>query len=349
MNGCDERLRHYEQLVSALRVGAFPEDMVRGSGFGAETFHYSMARTAEGYGSDLEAVAALLRRTRSLPPPEPVTAILPGNTPAPLIGVTVAAYLAARRLRARPPRAAHAFTAHWLAWAESLLPGLEAEIVADVPAERAAPLVVFGADETVTALTTASDAAVGFGHRFSVAFVDGTCLEAAAEAAAGDIVAWDQAGCLSPGTVFVAGGAVRAFAERLAAALARWEARYPRGRVADATAFAIRTLRLDVSLRETGQVFASPAGTAWSVLVDQEPVLEPSPSGRTVWVRPVEDWNALVSLLQPHGEHLEAVGVAGRTGDHPFAAHVPVRLGEMQSPPLLRRQSGHPAILAQWL
>ncbi|MEM1418378.1 MAG: acyl-CoA reductase, partial [Myxococcota bacterium] len=97
-------------------------------------------------------------------------------------------------------------------------------------------LHVYGSDATVLrwrALAPAGAAFVPHGHGVGAAVVPSfaTDLERAAEGLALDVAAYDQRGCLSPVRVLVEGDAGRAdaLAEALGAALARQEARMPRG------------------------------------------------------------------------------------------------------------------------
>jgi hypothetical protein len=79
-------------------------------------------------------------------------------------------------------------------------------------------------------------------------------LDAAAEALADDVIAFDQRGCLSPRIAFVAASSAFAFGEKLHAALTAREQRIPRGELssserADAQRYA-DTLRFAGTLYE---------------------------------------------------------------------------------------------------
>jgi hypothetical protein len=106
-----------------------------------------------------------------------------------------------------------------------------------------------GSDETLDAVRRrlrASTRFLGYGHRVSFAFVTSDALarfeaRRTIAAAANDVVAWNQLGCLSPHVFYVEHGAVGAekFAELLAADLASVEAVEPRGALSTEEAAAI--------------------------------------------------------------------------------------------------------------
>lgn len=155
--------------------------------------------------------------------------------------------------------------------------------------------------------------------------------EAAADlaaAAARDVAAFDQQGCVSPHTVFVErGGALgpREFAESLAAALERLAAELPRGRLDPAESTRIHQLRAEAEMRGA-TVLASPRGTEWTVIVEEDRPFEPSPLNRVVFVRPVDDLGRAIESLAPVGRHLQTVALeAGSEELESLAA----RLGEI--------------------
>ncbi|PYM11232.1 MAG: hypothetical protein DME18_14515, partial [Verrucomicrobia bacterium] len=117
-----------------------------------------------------------------------------------------------------------------------------------------------GSDETLAQIRSHLPAHVrflGYGHRVSFGFIAREALsnhgaKKIAAAAAADVVAWDQLGCLSPHLFYVeAGGAVSAelFAETLAGELAKREQTEPRGNIPAADAAAIASRRAGYDIR----------------------------------------------------------------------------------------------------
>src|SRR5690606_34315602 len=108
-------------------------------------------------------------------------------------------------------------------------------------------VVASGSDETIEALRRSVPSRtrfLGYGHRVSAAYIAREMLgpneeQRVVEAAAADVVAWDQLGCLSPHVIYVETGGLQppeGFAKPLAEELARVEKTLPRGRVDAETA-----------------------------------------------------------------------------------------------------------------
>jgi len=109
----------------------------------------------------------------------------------------------------------------------------------DIAAEAAAmtdvdAVIAFGSDETVDAIRArvpADKHFIGYGTRHSLGLVAASAdLAVAAEAASFDVCLFDQAGCMSPQTIYVVGDASRAlrFANALDGAMRRTSMRLPR-------------------------------------------------------------------------------------------------------------------------
>jgi hypothetical protein len=105
----------------------------------------------------------------------------------------------------------------------------ETDAIADVDA-----VIAFGSDETVNAVRTrvpSDKHFIGRGTRYSLGLVTaGADLTSAADAAAVDVCMFDQAGCMSPQTIYVVGKPSRAlrFAHALDGAMRRASVRLPR-------------------------------------------------------------------------------------------------------------------------
>ena len=217
-------------------------------------------------------------------------------------------------------------------------------------------IVASGSDATVAAV----GARVGpprrlvtYGHRLSVAVVGsealrGNGLRDAADRLALDVALWDQLGCLSPVAAYVVDADVAAadsFAEALSGALADVEERLPRGAVDKATAARIALERADAEMRGAAgarvAVHAG-AGSSWTVVREDAPVVRPAPLHRFVRVLPTSDGAALIDALAPLGPHLAAAALAGFGAETPalarrladLGASRICALGSMQCPPL---------------
>jgi hypothetical protein len=230
-----------------------------------------------------------------------------------------------------------------------------------------------GSDEVITEIRRRLPARVRFvpyGHKLSVAYVTRDSLnKSGAEKIAGsvaeDIVAWNQLGCLSPHAVYVENGAnidTLAFAEILGGQLDLRESIEPRGVVSPQTSAAITTSRMFYEVRASAdketKVFASPGGTAWTVIHENSPQLQASCLNRFIFVKPVDTVDEFVaSVGNLHGQ-ISTVGLAA-----PMArlqtisrqlAEVGVtricRVGNMQHPPLTWRHDGRPSLgeLVTW-
>jgi hypothetical protein len=235
----------------------------------------------------------------------------------------------------------------------------------DAAAERAVfaeadAVVVEGGAEAVAGArdrTPATARFVAHGPKVSFAVVsEGAAADPeTARAAAHDVAAFDQQGCVSPHLVYVEGeeAAARAFAGRLAGALARVEAERPRGRITPAEAGDIQQLRGAAEFRPGAEVLADPTGTAWTVIVQPDPAFALSCLNRVVHVRPLARLDDLPGLLTPVRPYLQTVGVAGDaalyrrvaelTGPLGVARVCP--LGRMAHPPADWRHDGRPRLL----
>ncbi len=225
---------------------------------------------------------------------------------------------------------------------------------------EAAAVVVFGSDDTIAAVHRrlhARQVFIPHGHRVSFAIVFDDPEFRSVAAAARDVSAFDQHGCLSPHVIYVTGDA-RAYAERLAQAMALHEYVSPRDRVSLAEAAGIRGARDEINFRgalgEDCQIWQSPGATAWTVAFDTEAGFPRSPLNRFIYVKPVPgDWTA--ELRSVH-EHLSAIGIWPATPNFSRAtvtlgASRVCELGRMQRPPWTWHQDGFAplASLVHWI
>ncbi len=230
-----------------------------------------------------------------------------------------------------------------------------------------------GSDETLARLHEVVPAHVrflGYGHRLSFGYVahellSSHALPKVAAAAARDVAAWNQLGCLSPHAFFVEAGGrnpPERFAEALAEELARCEQAQPRGTlpVAEAAAIAARRAFYEVRAahsRDT-QLWASPGSTAWTVVFENGPRLSASCLNRFVYVKAVAGIDEALAGADEFRGKIATVGLAA-SGTREQALVLRLSrwgvprvcpLGRMQQPPPTWRHDGRPALgdLVRW-
>jgi hypothetical protein len=197
----------------------------------------------------------------------------------------------------------------------------EAIAIADVGA-----VIAFGSDATIDAVRARVPAEkhfIGYGTRYSLGLVTaGKDLMRAAEAASIDVCMFDQAGCMSPQTIYVVGDASRAlrFANALDAAMRKTSVRLPRVKpTRDEAAAANDVVRrsfvtaIDTSSHGLSPVLAGPDnGGCPDYLIVVEPQGEPRTHGfgRIVTVMPLELGRPPVIT-----KHYERLGVTSVDGD----------------------------------
>ncbi len=190
---------------------------------------------------------------------------------------------------------------------------------------RSPCIAATGSDESVKALSGQvgpTQRFVGYGHRLSLAIVDGAGLlagaelDALAERFALDVALWDQLGCLSPLGIYVLGEGpgIDYLSDALASALERAEQRWPRGEIDPGVGAAIREQRAEAELRDSlndGIRILGSQGTQWTVLREHEPAFRPSPLHRFIRLYPARDRFELGEALRPLGPHLAGVALHG--------------------------------------
>jgi hypothetical protein len=161
-----------------------------------------------------------------------------------------------------------------------------------------------------------------------------TDLASAARAVAGDVVLFDQRGCLSPRVVLVEGDAARAetFADAIHAELERFDTAVPRGavpaeeRAAGDRYVATMTYACRALVGRSSAVGVAPGGA---------PIVVPPPY-RNVHVAACSGAAEAARLLEPIAKAVVTVGsddeAAARALAPPWARISP--LGRMQRPPL---------------
>jgi hypothetical protein len=207
---------------------------------------------------------------------------------------------------------------------------------------------VYGRDATIAAVRARVRRGVvvrGHGAGMGMALVSPDAeLEAAAEALALDVVAFDQRGCLSPRVALVLGGEARAerFAEALHVALGAWQTRVPRGQL-------LEDERIDARRWRDALAFAGRIreGNGWAVAITPEGApLSVPPAGRHVAVVAAASAEAVAAAIAPVAGKIVAVGTdAPRELAALAPAHARISaLGAMQRPaldgPVDRRPGG---------
>lgn len=241
----------------------------------------------------------------------------------------------------------------------------------DILFNQAGCVTVTGSDETLAAVRSklpVTTRFAGYGHRISFGFVTarsmaGAALDKWAAAAAGDVAAWNQRGCLSPHVFYVEnsqGGGAELFAEHLAGALAQREVHEPRGNIPvhEAALIANRRAAYEIRaahLKDTCCWF-SPGSTAWSVVFESDTRFQASCLNRFVYVKPATDLAEALAGAREIRHHVSTVGLAAAHSERKSLALQLARwgarricpLGQMQNPPLSWRHDGRPA-LADWI
>jgi hypothetical protein len=231
-----------------------------------------------------------------------------------------------------------------------------------------------GSDETLDNIRAKLPGRVrflGYGHRVSFGFIAGEILYGSrtgkiVSAAADDVVAWNQLGCLSPHVIYVqSGGEVSPenFAELLADELARRETSEPRGDISAEDSAGIASRRSIYEVRAahspaSTRHWRSEGSTAWTVIFEADPRFQISCLNRFIYVKPVPDLRALLESADAIRGKVSTVGIAALEESVPEQAAQLARwgvtricpLGQMQNPPLTWRHDGRPPLgdLVTW-
>ena len=184
---------------------------------------------------------------------------------------------------------------------------------------------------------------VGYGHRVSLGLVlPGADCEAAARGFAKDILLYDQGGCLSPQTVFVAGdwADAQSFAVRLAQALATAAGDHPLPVRAERAAGAVQEARALAWMEDSSRVWEDP-NRRWTVIARPGSAFTVSPTFGVVSVQPLESLTELPQAVSAVADRLQGCAAAGNlaAGYLPGVSYL-CEPGALQAPPLAWRQDG---------
>lgn len=228
-------------------------------------------------------------------------------------------------------------------------------------------ITAMGEDSTLAAIRPRVPPQVrflGYGHRVSFGYVAREVLDyhlfaKTVAAAAHDVAAWDQLGCLSPHLFYVETGGRYSpdnFAEQLATELDRLERVQPRGQLSPEAASAITARRSFYEVRAAfstdTKIWMSQESTSWTVVYENDPQFQFSCLNRFVYVKPVQNIEQALRGADTVRGRVATVGLAApSTKEHDLAHRLAVwgaarvcPLGRMQSPPPTWRHDGRPSL-----
>ncbi len=227
-------------------------------------------------------------------------------------------------------------------------------------------VIATGSDEMLAAVRKEVPAGarfLGYGARVSFGYVTRQALERqgrmVAQRAAADVSAWNQLGCLSPHVIYIedSGGAIgEAFAVMLAEELEAREKTHPRGVLSEEEAAGIARRRSFYEVRAAHspdtRMWTSPASTAWTVVLENDPRFQPSCLNRFIYVKTVADVIQALQGAEMVRDKVSTVGLAGTEEQAADLARQFARwgakricpLGRMQNPPLGWRHDGRPPL-----
>lgn len=219
--------------------------------------------------------------------------------------------------------------------------------------EAAAAIVVFGSDETIARFASRVSPwqrLLAHGNKVSFAIVLSDYPESIASAAARDVHAFDQLGCLSP-QFFYVDNQPEKFGSQLASELENLSRRSPLPERAIEPAAAIRTFREDWRFRAATQprirLWESEMSLEWTVIFDPDWEIKPSPLHRTIFIqklpsrpeKPLAPFKRFISTIGLYPMNLETVQLAIRLGAQRICP-----VGQMQHPPLTWHHDGWPSL-----
>lgn len=235
-----------------------------------------------------------------------------------------------------PELAACVFLAEW--------PGGTREMDAAL-CRRSDLVMAHGSDGTLDALRRLCPVGtpfVGYGHRVSLGLLlPGAESHDAARGFARDVLIYDQGGCLSPQTIYVAGDfdAAKGFAAVLADALRDAARKLPLPVRAASAAGAVRDARA-LAWMEDGAALWPDENLRWTVIARPDPAFRGSPTFGVVSVQTLKSLADLPEALSAVAGRLQGCAVAGNADGYLPGVSYLCRPGEMQAPPLAWRQDG---------
>jgi phenylacetate-CoA ligase len=188
-------------------------------------------------------------------------------------------------------------------------------------------IVVWGGEEAVKAYRAdlpARTRLIVFGPRLSIAVVTAQGLAEkgtrhVAEKLASEIVLWDQNACTAPQVCFVE-GKKRAvdLGQELGASLEKMSETLPPGEMDFETAVEIRKLRTTFEMtaaREEGALYESSRDLEWTVMVDTDCTIDPSPLHRTIRVIAYDSIDDVLESIEALRGYMQTVGLTAGAGE----------------------------------
>lgn len=324
-----ERIDAVKKLLAAARTvverrSEIAPAIVESTGLSPEGVELAMTKSLEIDASD-EDIASLVKAAGDAPR---VGVILSANVFVGALRAIALARAAAPRVVVRPSRREPAFARALVDAAKD--PSITIDEALDPASFDEGELHVYGRDETIADVRAKARVRVrGHGTGMGIAWISKHAdISSAARLVAGDVVLFDQRGCLSPRVVLVEGDP-EAFADALHDELERLDAAVPRGVVPK-------------DERAAGDRYVATMTYACRALVGRSHAVGVAPPGAPIVLPPpyrhvhVAACDAPAKLLEPLAKSIVTVGsddVAAARAFAPPHARLSA-LGEMQRPPL---------------
>lgn len=203
-------------------------------------------------------------------------------------------------------------------------------------------IVVWGGEQAVKAYREnlpVHTRLIAFGPKLSFAWVTAAGLDehGIAEVARGlamSLSIWDQNACTAPQVVYVEGetGAL-ALAKQTAARLEEMSASLPAGPADLQTAVEIRKLRTVFEINEAkghGRLFQSTKDLSFTIVVDHDTTLEPSPLHRTVRIVPLEKRETVLGEVRKLKGFIQSVGLTAASHEQTELTYALARAGAVR-------------------
>ncbi|MCB1096390.1 MAG: hypothetical protein KDN22_12510 [Verrucomicrobiae bacterium] len=315
-----------EALAAALR--GFPHAM--GSELTADNI-MEWVRVELGHAEILDGFRPRGPILSKANPPRTILHVVAGNTPnAALQSLTLGVLSGSHNLLKLPsaaPAVSEAVQSFLAALPASLSQSVECAVeLPDAWFLSAGAVIVYGSDETVAHFRgrlRSWQKFIAHGHRLSFAIIFDAAISGLAAAAARDVSLFDQQGCLSPHTIYVAeneGGGARAFAGQIAVAMKEFNEHTPRLPIDAGAAQEIQHLRSSYAFRAANDsrvdLWQSEKSTDWTVIYEEEPQFAVSCLNRLVFVKPLPPLESLPEHLRLVRPHLSSVAIAPCSESH---------------------------------
>jgi phenylacetate-CoA ligase len=182
-------------------------------------------------------------------------------------------------------------------------------------------IVIWGGESAVQAYRNelpARTRAIVFGPKLSVGLVlksgiDSLGLDDCADQLASELAIWDQNACTAPQICFVEGyDAAEKLVHALPKFFEKWQKKIPAGGLDSNQAAEIRKLRsiFEIAKGRTNKLLLeSRANFDWTVMLDTEIEIDPSPLHRTIKIIPFEKLDDVLSKIGQLRAYIQSVGL----------------------------------------